>query len=332
MGMLDGFVAGAADEYTKQRDEDRVEEKVIKSEIRADKFDEIRQNRMAEINKTTAKQLAITNKATAAEGFHQKRHTATNVAEVNQNTAEKLAETNATAAELKVTNDATADEIKAKAKLTETQIVSPSSSARVWDPIKETWSFDQAPPKPSTTGKDGKFTEKDATTFFKQISIVYFGGLDESGIYSFGTDDNSHMAAAAGSVSNRLWLKRGGTTDANTIWAIVYRNIKAGKAKTVEDIAAIGLELEQLSDDKWWFQADSPETAQLVEDQKKLLEEGKKKQMDLPGQKPGMLEESEGGSEEPVYIDGAKYPEGTKLVDKEGVDWIVKNGKPVRVQ
>lgn len=257
MGMLDGFVAGAADEYTKQRGEDR-----------ADKFAEIKEKRVAEIKKTAATELV---------------------------------KTNATAAETKVKTDATAAEIEAKAKLTETTIVPASSSAREWDPVKKTWSYDQAPPKPDTTDKTGKLTEKDATTFFSKRGDIYFGKLDKSGIYSFGTDENAQMAAAASSVSNRLWLQQGGKLDANTIWAIVYKNIKANKLETADAIEAIGLDLDKY-DAMWWnTEAESREVKALKAQALALDEEGKKEQMDLPAGPAGagMLNEGEGQTKAP---------------------------------
>ncbi len=253
MGYLAAFAGGAADEYLTQRTEDRKEGREIKKEKRVVEFQKLRDKRLAEIDKTTASTLVKTDESAAVSSDKRREDAAISA------TARKRMDP-----------------------------IEVSASASIATP-KEGGGYDfaQAPAKPPSATSSGQFTAEDATKFFSKRGDVYFGTLDESGLYTLGTDENAQLASAASSVANRLWLKKGGRVDANTIWAIVYKNIKSKKAATAADIAKIGDELNRF-DDMWWNnEADDAEVKKLKKEAEDREAAGKSGQMDLPGANAG---------------------------------------------
>ena len=307
MGMLEGFLVGATDEYTKQRGEDRQEGREIKKEKRIADFQEIRDKRLAE----------------TAEGVASK------LVETNAGAVSTKVETDAAVAATKVETDEAAAVSATERKRMDPIEVSPSSS--IATPQEGGgYKFDQAPHKPATS-TTGQFTAEDATKFFSKRGDVYFGTLDESGLYTLGTDENAQLASAASSVANRLWLQKQGGIDANTIWAVVYKNIKANKATTAADIKSIGDQLTTY-DDMWWnTEAESDEVIRLKKDQERIEKEGKAGQMDLPGQRGGgMLDEGTATELPPAALN--KLKEGVVTTFSNGQKWTLRNGKPAQVQ
>ena len=113
------------------------------------------------------------------------------------------------------------------------------------------------PHKPAG-GSDGTMSAKDASKFFAANAKSYYGQLDKSGVYSFGTDEQAALAARAAAIADRMWQKHMGKVDVNTIFAKTFQHIRDQKAELNPE--AIEDELESLDSD-WWL-TDEQETQQ----------------------------------------------------------------------
>lgn len=302
MGALDyamaGAVKGGADTWLQISGEDRQENRDIRKDARTNKYQEIRERRMAEIDQKfrTSERIAGQeftageNQLTREYGKDMQDDSQEGTASLQDDAQESTAslqddsqESTTSLQDDQQEHTTSLQDSSQTHKTNERQGAEAHSIAEMLlqndldnqrmklgygevvvdmtDPNNPHTIY-QAGHKPLSTGR---ITNDKASKFFSTEAKAYYGQLDKSGLTAFGSDRQAKLSARASAISMKVWEQQGGEgggRSPNEIFAKVFQHISNQKQLMDPEAALEQLEAATEDAQKFWS-PESGETSDL---------------------------------------------------------------------